>query len=93
MQQQDMALKAFLGDLVTGMHQEMVSDGKFSTKDYQEIDQGSIDQYMGSLEYDKLLHSCSILQELLDTDIEMWNKTHSERSVKFFKSTELEHTV
>ena len=33
-QQADMALKAFLGDLVTGMHQEIVSDGKFSTKDY-----------------------------------------------------------
>ena len=68
-QQPDVALKAFLGDLVTGMHQEMVSDGKFSTKDYQELDEGSIDNYMGSLEYEKLLHSCSILQELLDSDI------------------------
>lgn len=50
----DMRLKAFMGDLVTGIHQEIVSDGRLSSTDYKEEPQG-LDQFMGAQEYSKVL--------------------------------------
>ena len=44
---------------------------------------------MGSAEYLKLRYACELLLELHDCDTEIWQQTHNDRALKYFKSTEL----
>lgn len=57
----DASLKGFLADLVTGIHQETISQNKRSVKAYKDVAEEGIDRYMGAEEYAKLRHSCEIL--------------------------------
>ena len=64
---QNLTLKSFLGDLVIGIHQEMVNDNHLTSADYKNAPKG-IDQYMGAQEYQKMLHACVILDQMVDKD-------------------------
>ena len=89
--QDDTRLKAFLGDLVMGIHAETVSDTKLESTDYKEEPTG-IDKYLGAQEYAKLLNACKTLQMLVAIDTEAWQDKSNEKDLRYFKSAELEAT-
>ena len=64
----DMRLKAFLGDLVMGIHQETVSDTKLASTDYKDEASLGLDKYMGAEEYIKLLRASKTLSVLASID-------------------------
>ena len=81
-------IKAFLGDLVDGIHRELV------LPDAKKAAETGLEQYLGSLEYTKLLAIC----ELIDThfyrpDLDRWeNKLRKADDLAYFKDSELEST-
>ena len=85
-QSSSVPIKAFMGDLVQGIHREIVlPEAKTSAET-------GLEQYLGSLEYTKLLAICELINEnFYRPDHVRWESKHRKADdLAYFKDSEIE---
>ena len=80
------SLKGFVGDLVIGIHAEIVPD---ESNDFKKDPEG-LEKHLGSAEYQKLNHAVTFLANIWERENSDWQKMHNEKDLRCFKSSQLE---